>query len=235
MAAQTLSRVTLQTLHNYTTAAQRTVAATRLGGHRIVGVVDGALKTRVYARTVKVLLDEMRDGVTGFVTKGIDRLAQRTEKAIETGATVAAEQVTRAARLASTVENPIVANGLQTAARLTSAGAGGRCASGAPRGAPGCGRHEAQDGAGRTACAARDEGRDDARASQRHQCGRGGAAGHRPREAHRACREEPGVAGRGRLTGGAGRASIASKGRASARPFAVQRRSWTARADDETR
>lgn len=129
MAAQTLSRVTLQTLRNYTTAAQRTVAATRLGGHRIVGAVDGALKTRVYARTVKVLpqttgrLDEIRDGVTGFVTKGIDRLAQRTEKAIETGAAVAAEQVTRAARLASTVENPIVANGLQTAARLTMPGA----------------------------------------------------------------------------------------------------------------
>ena len=129
MTAQTLSRVTLQTLRNYTTAAQRTVTATRLGGHRLVGAVDGALKTRVYARTAKVLpqttgrLDEMRDGVTGFVTKGIDRLAHRTEKAIEASAAVAAEQVTRAARLASTVESPIVANGLQTAARLTMPGA----------------------------------------------------------------------------------------------------------------
>lgn len=129
MTTQTLSRVTLQTLRNYTTAAQRTVTATRLGGHRLVGAVDGALRTRVYARTAKVLpqtigrLDEMRDGVTGLVTKGIDRLAQRTEKAIEVTAAVAAEQVARAARLASTVENPIVANGLQSAARLTMPGA----------------------------------------------------------------------------------------------------------------
>lgn len=129
MTTPTLSRLTLQTLRNYTTAARRAVVATRLGGHRLVGAVDGALKTRVYARTAKVLpqttgrLDELRDGVTGFVTKGIDRLAQRTEKAIEATAAVAAEQVTRAARLASTVENPIVANGLQSAARLTMPGA----------------------------------------------------------------------------------------------------------------
>lgn len=129
MTTPTLGRLTLQTLRNYTTAAQRTVVATRLGGHRLVGAVDGALKTRVYARTAKVLpqttgrLDEMRDGVTGFVTKGIDRLAHRTEKAIEATAAVAAEQVTRAARLVSTVENPIVANGLQSAARLTMPGA----------------------------------------------------------------------------------------------------------------
>lgn len=129
MTAKTLSRVTLQTLRNYTTAAQRTVMATRLGGHRLVGAVNGALKTRVYARTAKVLpqttgrLDEMRNGVSAFVTKGIDRLAHRTEKAIEASAAVAAEQFTRAARLASNVENPIVANGLQTAARLTMPGA----------------------------------------------------------------------------------------------------------------
>lgn len=129
MTAPTLSRVTLQTLDNYRTAAQRAVVAYRLGGHRLVGVVNGALQTRVYPQTAKVLplaterLDEVRDNVSGVVIKGIDQIALRTEKAIEAGSSVAAEQVTRAARLASNVDNPMVANGLQTAARLTMPGA----------------------------------------------------------------------------------------------------------------
>ena len=124
-----LSRVTLQSLENYRTAATQAVVATRLGGHRLVGAVNGALKNSVYPRTAKLApratdrMNQVRGNVSEVVVKGIDQVAQSAEKAIELSSTTAAAQVSKLAKFAAGVNNQIVANGLQAAARLTMPGA----------------------------------------------------------------------------------------------------------------
>jgi hypothetical protein len=126
---QYLSHVTLETLENYRTAAARSVVALRSGGHRLIGAVNGALKNSVYPRTAKVaprateFVNGVRGNVTQIVTKGLDQSAARATTAIEFGARTAGTQLNKLARLAAKVENPVVANGLQTAARLTMPGA----------------------------------------------------------------------------------------------------------------
>jgi hypothetical protein len=121
MNNQTLSRVTLQTLENYRTAANQAVRAYRLGSHRLVGVVNGALENTVYPRTAK-LAPRATDRMNG-VRKGIDQVAESTGKAIDLGADTAVAQVTKVADFAAGIDNAMVAGGLQTAARLTMPGA----------------------------------------------------------------------------------------------------------------
>jgi hypothetical protein len=129
MTTQTLSRVTLQSLENVRTAATQAVAAYRSGGHRLVSALNGALKNSVYPRTAKLApratgrMNEVRGNVAEIVVKGIDQVAQRAGKVIALGSTTAAAQVTRVAKFAAGIDNEIVANGLQTAARLTMPGA----------------------------------------------------------------------------------------------------------------
>ena len=129
MLRNSLSGVTLQTLKNYRIAATETVVAYRLGGHRLVRAVDGALKNSVYARTAKLApratdrMDEVRGNLSQIVVKGIDRVAERTERVIEAGSANAAEQLKRVASFAAGIENEAVAGGLQTAVRLTLPGA----------------------------------------------------------------------------------------------------------------
>ena len=129
MTTQTLSRVTLQTVENYRTAATQAVVAYRLGGHRLVGVLNGALKKSVYPRTAKLAprvthhMNEVRGNVSKIVVKGIDRVAERTEHVIESTSTTAAAQVNKMASFAAKVDNEVVADGLQVAARLTMPGA----------------------------------------------------------------------------------------------------------------
>jgi hypothetical protein len=129
MRTQSLSGVTLQTLNNYRTAATQAVVAYRLGSHRVVDMVNGALQNNLYPRTAKVApratdrLDEVRGNVSEIVVKGIDVVAERTEQAIDFGATTAAEQVNKVAAFAAGIENETVAQGLQAAARLTMPGA----------------------------------------------------------------------------------------------------------------
>lgn len=129
MTAQTLSRVTLKTLENCRVAATQAVVAYRLGGHRLLGAVDGALQNKVYPRTAKVApkatarLDTVRGNVSQIVVKGIDLMAERTEQVITLGANTAAEQLGKVAAFAAGIDNPLLANGLQAAARLTMPGA----------------------------------------------------------------------------------------------------------------
>jgi uncharacterized phage infection (PIP) family protein YhgE len=129
MTNPSLSRVTLQSLENYRTAATQAVVATRLGGHRLVGAVNGALKNSVYPRTAKLApratdrMNQVRGNVSEVVVKGIDQVAAGAEKAIELSSSTAAAQVNKVARFAAGVNNQIVANGLQAAARLTMPGA----------------------------------------------------------------------------------------------------------------
>ena len=129
MTAQTLSRVTLESLENYRTAATQAVLAYRLGGRRLVGVVNGALKNSVYPRTAKLApratdrMNEVRGNVSEIVVKGIDQIAERATQVIDLGSTSAAVQVTEAAKFAAGIGNEIVANGLRVAARLSMPGA----------------------------------------------------------------------------------------------------------------
>jgi len=129
MNTQTLNSVTLETLKNYRTAATQAVVAYKLGSHRLVKVVNGALANSVYPRTAKlapratVRLDEVRGNISEVVTKGIDGIADRTVKAIESSSTTAAAQLTKVSKFAAGIHNPIIANGLQSAARLTMPGA----------------------------------------------------------------------------------------------------------------
>ena len=129
MTTPSLRRVTLQTLENYHTAAAQAVAAYRSGGHRLIRVVNGALKNSVYPRTAKLApratdrMNEVRGSVSQIVVKGIDQVAAGTQRAIDFGSTAAAAQLTRLAQFTAGIDNPTVANGLQAAARLTMPGA----------------------------------------------------------------------------------------------------------------
>ena len=156
MTNQTLSRVTLESIENYRTAATEVVVAYRLGGHRLVRVVNGALRRSVYPRTAKLAartaehMNEVRGDVAEVVVKGIDRVAERAEKVIELSSTTAAAQVTKVAKFAAGVDNEIVFDGLQAAARLTLPGAkfalvvSGRVAKGATALAEAAGARPAQ-------------------------------------------------------------------------------------------
>jgi len=129
MTQTTISRVTLQSIENYRSAATQAVAAYRVGGRRAVGAINGALKNSVYPRTAKLApgaterMNVLRGNVSEFVVKGIDQIAKGADKAIKLGSTAAAAQVTKAARLTNRVDNETMANGLQAAARLTMPGA----------------------------------------------------------------------------------------------------------------
>lgn len=129
MSAQYLSHVTLETLENYRNAATQGVAAYRSGGRRLVGAVNGALQHSVYPRTARLaprateFMNEMRGNVSQIVVKGLDQTAARAATAIEFGAKAAGTQLNKLARFAARVDNPVVADGLQAAARLTMPGA----------------------------------------------------------------------------------------------------------------
>lgn len=129
MRTQTLSHVTLQSIENYRTAVVETVAAYRVGSRRLVGVMNGALQNSVYPRTAMVAprvtdrMDEVRGKVSDIVVKGIDQVAEGAEKAIELSSSTATSQLTKVAKFAAGIDNEIVANGLQAAARLTMPGA----------------------------------------------------------------------------------------------------------------
>jgi len=125
MTLQTLSTVTLQTLDNYRNAASRAVIAYHLAGKRLLGLVNGALESSVYPRTAKVApraterLNEVRGNVSKTLVKGADQVAQRTEQAIVFSSDAAATQVSKIADFAAGIDNSLLANGLQAAARLT--------------------------------------------------------------------------------------------------------------------
>lgn len=129
MNTQSFSHVTLQSLENYHTAASQAVVAYRVGSHRLLDAVNGALKNRLYPRTAKLApratdrMDEVRGSVSQIMVKGIDQMADQAEKAIKLSSTTAAAQLNKAADFASGIDNPVLANGLQAAARVSLPGA----------------------------------------------------------------------------------------------------------------
>ncbi|HET9977361.1 MAG TPA: hypothetical protein VFQ20_08005 [Burkholderiaceae bacterium] len=129
MTAPYLSHLTLETLENYRNAATQGVQACRAGSRRLIGAVNGALEQRVYPRTAKLaprateLMNDMRSNVSQIVIKGVEQSAARATTAIDFGANTAGTQVNKLAQFAAKVDNEVVANGLQTVARLTMPGA----------------------------------------------------------------------------------------------------------------
>jgi hypothetical protein len=129
MNTQTLNGVTLKTLDNYRTAATQAMVAYRLSGRKLVSAVNSVLANSVYPRTAgiapqaTVRMNEVRESISAVVTQGIDKIADRTVKAIESGSSAAAAQLKKVSELAAGIDSPIVANGLQAAARLTMPGA----------------------------------------------------------------------------------------------------------------
>lgn len=129
MKTQTLSTVTLQTIENYRNAATLAVDAYRAGSHRLIEAVNDGLDKNVYSRTGKVApqftntIVQFRSGLTDIVVKGIDNVSTGTEKAIEVSSTTAVKGVTQVAGFAAGIENPMVVNGLEAAARFSLPGA----------------------------------------------------------------------------------------------------------------
>jgi hypothetical protein len=167
MRAQYLSHVTLETLENYRNAATQGVMATRSGSHRLIGAVNDALEQTVYPRTAKLaprateLMNGLRGNVTQIVTQGLDQTAARATSAIEFGAHSAGTQLNKLAQFAAQVDNPVVANGLQTVARLTMPGAkvalaiSGKVAAGATALADAAGAHPVRRAVRKAAAAPR--------------------------------------------------------------------------------
>lgn len=111
MRNPTLTRVTLNTVEHCRIAAKQFVLAYRLGSQRVIGKLDGALAKTVVSPRVA--------GLTTWVAKGVDQVAERSTQAIDFSAHTAAAQVSKAAKLAKGVDNEMLANGLQTASRLS--------------------------------------------------------------------------------------------------------------------
>ncbi|WP_088285321.1 hypothetical protein [Ideonella sp. A 288] len=129
MAQASLRSVTLQTIENYRHAAEQTVEAYRASGMRLIGAVNKRLDRSVYPRAerfapaVSQRLQNVNGRVTELATKGLDKVTAKTDEVIEFGSTTAATQVSKAADRVARFEQPVVANGLKAAARLSMAGA----------------------------------------------------------------------------------------------------------------
>ena len=125
MNTPTLRRLTMQTMANYRSAASQVVAASGAGSRRVVRAVDGTLQRQVMAPATKLVpkagerMDEMRDNVTRMVERGITQVEKAAEATIERSSDFAMAQAERLADMADGVSLPLVADGLQTAARLT--------------------------------------------------------------------------------------------------------------------
>lgn len=125
MKTESLRSVTLATIENYRTAATQATRAYRLGTRRLINAVNAGLEKNIDTRTAKLVpqvadaLMGLRGRVSDAMFKGIDEVSTRTEQAVDMGSDGAVRQVSKVADFADGVANPMLANGLQTAARLS--------------------------------------------------------------------------------------------------------------------
>lgn len=125
MSIQTLSSVTLATIENYRHAANLAARAYRTGSERLIGAFTDRLERSVDPRAEELAprlaetMVKVRGRVTEIAFKGIDEAATLTEKAVDFGSDEAVKGVHRIADFAAGVEAPMLANGLQAAARLS--------------------------------------------------------------------------------------------------------------------
>lgn len=129
MSQASLQSVTLETLANSVKAAEHAVDVYRAGGRRLVAVIDERVTAPTVARTERYapkLADALRRSgsrVGKLAVKGIDAVSRRTDAVITASSARVAAQVRRLARVAGNVSNPLLANGLDTAARVSLPGA----------------------------------------------------------------------------------------------------------------
>ncbi|MBL8332472.1 MAG: hypothetical protein JNM08_05185 [Rubrivivax sp.] len=125
MNTQQISRVTLETMANYRTAASQVVAASGAGSRRLVKAVDGAVQQQVVLRTAALVpaagerLDAARDTAARLALQGIEQAVSRSEQAIARSSEFATAQFERWVDAATAIDNRYVVQGLETAARLT--------------------------------------------------------------------------------------------------------------------
>lgn len=153
MSTQTLSRVTLETLANVRTAATQVVAAYGAGSRRLVHAVDGSVQQQVLPVTMRLVpaagerLDTVRGSVSRAVDKGIVDAVTRSEKLIGRGNHFVVAQVERWTDRVADIDNTMVVQGLDAAARLSLPAAqlaclvSGKVAEGATRLADAAGAH----------------------------------------------------------------------------------------------
>lgn len=129
MTQATLSTVTLATIENYRHAASLAVKAYRTGSNRLIDAVNTSIEANVYSRTEKVApqltakLAEVRTGLTDIMVKGIDSVSTGSDKAIEASSSTAAQGVAKVAKFAASIDNRVVANGIDAVVRLSMPGA----------------------------------------------------------------------------------------------------------------
>lgn len=129
MSTPSLRAVTLETVANATRAAERTVGAYRAGGHRLVTVIrsrvasPAADRAEPYAPRLAAALRSTATQASDLALQGIDTVSSRSEQVIEVASSTVATQVKTLARLANDVDNRLVANGLDAAARAALPGA----------------------------------------------------------------------------------------------------------------
>ncbi|MBP6899135.1 MAG: hypothetical protein KBC73_03540 [Burkholderiaceae bacterium] len=129
MSTPSLRAVTLETVANATRAAERTVGAYRAGGHRLVTVIrsrvasPAADRAEPYAPRLAAALRSTATQAGDLALQGIDSVSSRSEQVIEVASSTVTTQVKTLARLANDVDNRLVANGLDAAARAALPGA----------------------------------------------------------------------------------------------------------------
>lgn len=125
MSTQTLSRVTLETLANVRTVATQVVAAYGAGSRRLVQAVDGTVQHQVVPVTARLVpaagerLDTVRGTVSRAVDKGIVDAVARSEQLIGRSSDFAVTQLERWADRVAEIDNAVVVQGLDAAARLS--------------------------------------------------------------------------------------------------------------------
>ena len=125
MTPTTLRAVTLKTVANYTHVAERTLAAYRVGGQRLIAVVQRGLDTAA-ARSPAPLAGLLRSasGRAGSVAgHGLTAVSQRAGQVIDLSSSGINRQLGRAAGWIEGVENTTVQNSLQAVARISLPGA----------------------------------------------------------------------------------------------------------------
>jgi len=129
MSQATLKTVTLETLATAAKAAEQAVDAYRAGGRRLVATLDervtqrAAVRAERYAPKLAAALRQSSTRANTWAVKRIEAVSQRTDALITASSAQVAAQVRRLARVADGVQNPVVAKGLDAAARATLPGA----------------------------------------------------------------------------------------------------------------
>ncbi|MFT3817871.1 MAG: hypothetical protein QM750_09635 [Rubrivivax sp.] len=128
MSTQTLSRLTIETMANYRTAATQMVAATGAGSRRLVRLVDGTVQHQVLPRATRVAprsaerleaVGSRLSQLSQWAEQGIDQAQQRAEAGIARSSEFAIAQLGKWADRAAELQAPVLSGGLDAAATFS--------------------------------------------------------------------------------------------------------------------